>query len=109
MKPANDGLRFLLEVGTLAALVLWSFTGHSGVAQWLLALGASSAVAFVWVVCVNPNGARVQSDPSRLVLEVAIFGSGAAALFAVDRPVLGYLFVGLAALHLGLTFALGQR
>lgn len=109
MRPANDGLRFLLEMGGLVALALWGFAGHSGLSQWLLALGIPFAVALIWVVFVNPSGSRVQTDPSRLLLELAIFGSGAAALFAVDRPGLGYLFAGLAVLHLRLTFALGQR
>jgi hypothetical protein len=107
MRLANDGLRFLLEMWGVVALALWGFAAHSGLAQWLLALGIPFAVAVVWVVFVNPNGSHVQADPSRLLLELAIFGSGTAALFAVDRPMLGYLFAGLVALHLGLTFALG--
>ena len=38
-----------------------------------------------------------------------MFGSGVAALFAADAAVLGSVFAGLVALHLALTFALGQR
>lgn len=38
-----------------------------------------------------------------------VFGSGVATLFAAEAPVLAIVFAVLAALHLTLTFALGQR
>jgi hypothetical protein len=44
-----------------------------------------------------------------VVIEFLVFGSGVAALFAAGAPVLAIVFVVLAALHLSLTFALGQR
>jgi hypothetical protein len=48
-------------------------------------------------------------DPARLLLELAVFGSGVAALLAAGEATLGLVFAALAAVHLTLTFALGQR
>ena len=55
------------------------------------------------------EGVATTVDPVRLLLEVAAFGTGLAALLASGRTVLGLVFAGLVVLHLGLTFALGQR
>jgi uncharacterized membrane-anchored protein len=58
---------------------------------------------------VAPKASRPTVDPVRLLLELAVFGSGVAALFAADATVLGSIVAALVALHLALTFALGQR
>jgi hypothetical protein len=109
MVYANDGLRFLLELGALTALGYWGFSQFGGLAQWLLGLGTPLLAAVVWGRFVAPKASHPQVDPIRLGLEVAVFGSGAAALLASGRTALGLVFAGLAVLHLGLTFALGQR
>jgi hypothetical protein len=109
MGYANDGLRFVLELAALTALGYWGFAEHDGVLQWLLGLGAPLLAAVIWGAFVAPKASRPTVDPARLLLELAVFGSGVAALFAADAPVLGAVFAGLVALHLVLTFALGQR
>jgi len=58
---------------------------------------------------MSPKASHPTVDPVRLLIEIAVFGSGVAALFRADAPVLAIVFAVLAALHLGLTFALGQR
>jgi hypothetical protein len=109
MVYANDGLRFVLELAALSALGYWGFAEHDGVLQWLLGLGAPLLAALVWGTFVAPKASRPTVDPVRLLLELAVFGSGVAALFAADAVVFGAIFAGLVALHLALTFALGQR
>jgi hypothetical protein len=109
MAYANDGLRFLLELGMLAALAYWGFSEHEGAVQWLLGLGAPGLTAVVWGAFVAPKASRPQVDPVRLLLEVAVFGSGVAALLASGRVALGLVFAALVIVHLALTFALGQR
>jgi hypothetical protein len=42
----------------------------------------------------------------RFLLELALFGSGVAALFAADQTTLAAILAALIALHLVLTFAL---
>jgi hypothetical protein len=48
-------------------------------------------------------------DPWRLVVELVVFGSAVAALLDADQPVLAIVLGAAVALHLALTFVLGQR
>jgi hypothetical protein len=109
MRYANDGLRFFLELAALGSLAYWGFTDRGGVGQWLLGVGAPLVAAAVWGTFVSPKASRPTVDPVRLVLELAVFGSGVAALFAADQATLAVVLAALVAGHLALTFALGQR
>jgi Protein of unknown function (DUF2568) len=109
MGYANDDLRFVLELSALAALGYWGFAEFDGVVQWLVGLGAPLIAAAVWGTFVAPKASRPTVDPLRLLLEVAAFGSGVAALFAAGSTALALVFAALVVVHLGLTFALGQR
>ncbi len=109
MVTPNDVLRFVLELAALAALAYWGFSEFDGVAQWLIGLGAPLLVAVVWGTFMSPKASHPVVDPVRFLIEFAVFGSGVAAMFAADVPVLGVVFALLAGLHLALTFALGQR
>jgi hypothetical protein len=109
MGYANYGLRFLLELAALTALGYWGFAEHDGALQWLLGLGAPLAVAVAWGLFVSPKASHPTSDPIRLALEVTVFGWGAAALWAADRPAFAVVLAALAVVHLALTFVLGQR
>jgi hypothetical protein len=109
MGNANYALRFLLEMAALAALAYWGFHEFGGVAQWVIALGAPLLVAAVWGRFMSPKASHPTVDPVRILIEMAVFGAGVAALLAADATTLGLVFAVLAVLHLGLTFALGQR
>ena len=63
----------------------------------------------VWGVFVNPQGASAIDDPLRLLLELAVFGSGVAALVAVERSRLAVVLACAVAVHLVLTSVLDQR
>jgi hypothetical protein len=109
MGNANYGLRFLLEVAALVSLAYWGFHDFGGVGQWLIGLGAPLVAAVVWGRFMSPKASHPVVDPVRLLIELAVFGAGVAALFAADATVLGVVFAVLVVVHLGLTFALGQR
>jgi Protein of unknown function (DUF2568) len=109
MVTPNDVLRFFLEMAALAALAYWGFSEFGGVVQWVIGLGAPLLVAVVWGRFMSPKASHPTVDPVRVLIEFAVFGSGVAALFAAGAPVLAVIFAVLAALHLSLTFALGQR
>jgi hypothetical protein len=109
VRPANDVLRFLLELAALASLGYWGFAESEGAAQWVLGLGAPLLAAAVWGTFVAPKASRPTVDPVRLALEVAVFGSGVAALQAAEAGALAVVFGVLVVAHLALTFALGQR
>ncbi len=48
-------------------------------------------------------------DDAGLVVELLVFGSAVAALLDADQTVLAIVLGSAVALHLALTFALGQR
>jgi hypothetical protein len=106
---ANDALRFLLEMALLASLAYWGFSEQTGTVQGVLGLGAQLLVAVVWGRFIAPKASHRTTDPVRLLLEVAVFGAGVAALFAADRIVLAVVFAALVLVHLSLTFVLEQR
>jgi hypothetical protein len=101
IKSANLALRFLLELCALAALGYWGFKiGKEPIAKIGLGIGAPLLAAVVWGTFVSP-GAPVPLPVSlHLVLEVAIFGLAALALYAAGRPALAWA--------LGLTFVINR-
>jgi len=87
IKSANLALRFLLELSALAALGYWGFkTGRGTVAKVGLGIGAPLLAAVVWGTFVAPRAPVEVPGPVRLALELAVFGSAAAALYAAGRP-----------------------
>ena len=109
VRPANDVLRFILELSALAAVAYWGWSEHGGVWRWVLVAAAPLAIALVWGQWVAPKARARVGDPWKLLLEVLVFGSAVAALAAADQRTLAIVLAGLTVLHLGLTFALGQR
>lgn len=109
LRAANDGLRFFLELSALAAVAYWGWSEHGGVWRWVLVVAAPLAIALVWGQWVAPKARVRVGDPWKLLLEVLVFGSAAVALAAADEPVQAIVLATAAALHLTLTFVLGQR
>ncbi len=109
MASANDGLRFTLELAALASLGYWGFAEHDGAVQWLLGLGMPLLAAVVWGAFVAPKASRPTTDPVRLLLELAVFGAGVAALWVAGSHTLSFGFGVLVVLHLAFTFLLDQR
>jgi hypothetical protein len=109
MGPANDGLRFTLELAALASLGYWGFAQHDGAVQWLLGLGLPLLAAVVWGAFVAPKASRPTTDPVRLLLELTVFGGGVAALWVADSHTLAFGLGVLVVLHLAFTFLLDQR
>jgi hypothetical protein len=109
VKHANSGLRFALELAMLASLGYYGFAQFDGIASWLLGLGLPIVAATVWGVFVSPKASHPTEDPVRIVLEIALLGSGPVALAAADNTGLAVIAGVLVAIHLGLTFVLDQR
>jgi hypothetical protein len=109
MRAANDALRFLLELGVLAAVAYWGWWEAHGALRWVLAIGAPLVVAVTWGRFMAPKSPRRVRDPRRLILELLVFGSAVVALARVGDTVGAIVFGALVAAHLTLTFALGQR
>jgi len=91
VKIANLALRFLLEVCALVALGYWGFkTGGSLITKLALGIGAPLLAAVLWGTFVAPRAAVAVPGALRLVLELGVFGSAAAALYAAGRPALAW-------------------
>lgn len=95
----NDVLRFLLELGALAALAYWGFATQDGAPAWILGLGAPLAAAVFWGLLVAPKARFRVRRPWRVVLGLVVFGLAAAALADAGSSVLALVFAGLALLN----------
>lgn len=84
MRGALLVVRVLTEVALLAGAA-WA----GGTESWLLGALAAVAVAAVWGVWIAPKARQRLADPSRLALEVALFGATAVGLAAADHTVAG--------------------
>ncbi len=94
LKAANLALRFILELGALVALGYWGFhTGSTEALRWILGIGAPLLMAVVWGLFIAPRARFHVPDAIWILLQVVVFGSAAAALFASDEPALGVVFL----------------
>ena len=85
IRAANLGLRFLLELASLAALAAWGF--HSA-GSLVLGIGAPLAAALVWWLFIAPRARFPVPLAVRVVLELAVFGAAVVALSAAGWQVL---------------------
>ena len=104
MKAANLGLRFLLELSAIAAVVYWGFEAGSGIWGWFLAVGAAAAVIVVWSLFPSPKATIVLARPLRLGLEFVVFGVAALALAAAGQVILAVVFAAVAAVSSSLNY-----
>jgi hypothetical protein len=109
VRIANDVFRFVLELCTLAALGYGGFEIASGWLAWVLAVALPLAAAVIWGMFIAPKARRPTVDPVRIVLEGGLFGAAGVALVAAGQTTLGTVLWIAAAVHLALTFVLGQR
>jgi hypothetical protein len=90
---ANLALAFLLELCALAALGYWGVrTGGGPVTKTALGIGAPLFAAVLWGLFAAPR-APVSVPLVGFLVEVAVFGSAAVALFATGHRVLAIAFV----------------
>jgi Protein of unknown function (DUF2568) len=100
---ANLTLRLLLELCLLAAVAFWGAGAGSGTGLHIaLAVAAPVVVAAVWGAAVSPRAPVRLSRPAWVIVQLVLFGLGAAALAAAGRPVLGGVFAAAAAANLAL-------
>ncbi|MEV0840598.1 YrdB family protein [Actinocatenispora sera] len=105
----NLGVRFLLELASLASLVAWGLRLDAAwpvrlLAGVLLPLAAASC----WGLFASPK-ARFTTAAGRLVCEVGLFGGAAVALVATGWVPPGVVLAVVAAASLTVTYALGQH
>ena len=108
-RVVNDGVRFCLELASLAGLAVWGWrTGPTGV-NVVLAIAAPLAAAALWGAFVAPKAPRHPGDPWRLLLEATVFGAGTLAFAAAGLGTAAAVLGVASAFHLAATFPLHQR
>jgi hypothetical protein len=108
VKEANLALRFLLELGLLAALAAWGF-GLGGVLGVVVGIGAPVAAAATWGLLVAPKAPNRLDDPARLALELVLFALGVVALAAAGYGSLAVVLGAAALVNEALLAAWRQR
>ena len=93
----------------LAALAYSGFAIGEGATAWLLGLGLPALAATLWGLLLAPKAKRQLGGPAKLAMEVLIVGGAVAALLAAGSAGLALAMAALVALHLVLSFVLGQR
>lgn len=99
-------LRFVLELSALIAVGAWARGLTEGVVGILAMIGAPLVLAALWgTFAVKGDPSRSGAAPVpvpgwvRLILELFVFGSGAASLLVVGRYELASLFVAALLVH----------
>jgi len=94
LKGLNLLIRFLLELSMLAAVAYWGFRANPGWAlKIIFGIGLPSLIAVLWGLFIAPKATYPLRGISRLVLELILLGSGAAALFATGRADLAWIYI----------------
>jgi hypothetical protein len=86
LRGATLTVRFLCELGAIAALGYWGFHTGDGAAAFAFGFGAPAIAIAVWGVFVAPKAVRPVPLATRLVFEALVFGSAVAALVAAELP-----------------------
>lgn len=82
LKNANLGIRFLLELCLLGSLVLASLSLWSDhQVKWLATIGLPWLAASIWGIFVAPKSRHRLDQPSRLIVEIALFGAASGLLY----------------------------
>lgn len=110
LRGLNLGLRFLLELGALVALGWWGWgAADATLVRVALAVAGPVLAAALWGAFVAPRARRRLPDPLRLVPELAVFGSGTAALWAGGATTLAWAYGAAVVVSIALMFAWGDR
>ncbi len=109
--PANLALRFILELGALAALSLWALTRLHGSASMVFAVLLPLAAATLWGTFRVPGDASASGQAPvpvpgaiRLLLELALFVLGVLALIAAGYTAAGILLGMAVVVHYALSY-----
>lgn len=91
------GVRFLCELGMLAALAFWGAQVGDGIGGAALALAAPIAAAGVWWAFVAPKARWPAPIGVRVAIEFVLFGAACVALWSAGQPALAIVLAVLAA------------
>ncbi|MET1035163.1 MAG: YrdB family protein [Arthrobacter sp.] len=112
---AKGALSFVLEVGLLCATGLWAIE-FLPLPRFAAAAAATLPLLVFWGLFMSPRARRRIRWPAHPFVAHGLFATGAVLLHLVDRPVLGWIMLGLTLLsaylawrHRGASAAEGAR
>jgi hypothetical protein len=86
LKSINVAIRFLLDICVLIAVGYWGFkTGSGWLLKILLGIGTPLLIAAIWGTFGAPKASMQLHGFMLMLLEVVVFGSGVAALYATKN------------------------
>jgi hypothetical protein len=109
MAIANLTLRFILELGGVAALGYWGSQAVDGPGAIVLAIGASLALIIVWSVVVARNADNALTQPQRDLIGTGLLLVAAGALFAAGQPAAAVVFGAVVVVNWILLVAFGPE
>jgi hypothetical protein len=101
----NLALRFLLELGALAAVAWAGWRAGDGALRPLLAAAAVALVAVAWALFVSPQASFDVADPARLAIELGVWTAAGSALASTGNRRLAVAFVAIAVASEALNYA----
>jgi hypothetical protein len=81
-RSANLAVKFLLELGAIAAFAYWGATVAGGWDAVVLAVAAPAVAVALWGQLAAPRARRRLPLAARVPFELAVFGLAAASLYA---------------------------
>jgi hypothetical protein len=110
MRSLNLAFRFVLELTVLVALFMAGMSLSSDLLiGTALGLGLALVAIAIWGLFVAPKASRRLEDPTRVVVELGVFGAGAIAFVVSGNLVLALLLAAAAIISVMLMFLWGQR
>lgn len=87
VKGLNEVLRFILELGMLAAFARWGWhVGETRLVHVVAAIATPAVVALVWGLVLSPKAPAKLSSILRLTLSLPVFLLAALATYASGMP-----------------------
>ena len=100
LENANLALAFLLELGVLAALLIWGWsTGSNLLTKIGLGVGAAAIAVIVWALFGAPRSTRRLKGMWYWLLRVAFDAVGALAFYAAGQHAVAAVFAVVALLN----------
>jgi hypothetical protein len=108
VSAANLGVKFGLELASLAAFGVWGASASEGAGAVAVAVATPAAAATIWGLFAAPRARRRLAMPGRAVLELGVFGLACAALAGSGHSTLAAVLGGVVVANAVLMTALGQ-
>jgi uncharacterized protein DUF2568 len=107
VKGLNELLRFVLELGMLAAFAYWgAHVGSSRLAHVMTAIATPVVAALAWGMVLSPRAPAKLPSILRLVLSLPVFLVAALATYASGMPRAAIAFVVVATINTVILIAL---